>query len=267
MRSIIVGLLLAAVTTSVQAKDFRLIGFNIERGYKSDAELATVKTIIAGLGYAHVWAFSEVTKGDETQLAVAVGPSFRAILSDQGDDYLSIVYDAAHFDLVATGHVKVTGRSGFQREPLWAKLRSKDSGTELYVLSNHLTRGDGDDPRRTQEAKDLNAWAIEHQPAIALGDFNLDFDVNYDRNDIANSRRQRSNAFNELVRNDVWAWVRPDKLIPTQCDPNYDSVLDFAFVAGAARNWDRESSIENIGCNDNDQNPDHLPIILTIDVP
>jgi hypothetical protein len=61
-------------------------------------------------------------------------------------------------------------------------------------MPNHFIRGTGDDPRQLGEARDLNAWAKTHSPAIALGDFNSDFDVNYTADDEAAGTTQQSQA-------------------------------------------------------------------------
>ncbi len=46
-----------------------------------------------------------------------------------------------------------------------------------------------------------------------------------------------------MVANGVFEWVRPDPLVATQCNPNFNSVLDFVFAAGDARNWNGSSEI------------------------
>ena len=41
------------------AEEIRMIAFNIERGWKSEAELATVLNIMDDIGSADIWALSE----------------------------------------------------------------------------------------------------------------------------------------------------------------------------------------------------------------
>ena len=69
---------------------------------------------------------------------------------------------------------------------------------------------------------------------------------------------------------DVFVWVRPDLLLPTQCHDKFKSVLDFAFVAGAAKQWERVSEIlepQSTYCPDTGAKADHRPILLVIDIP
>ena len=96
-------------------------------------------------------------------------------------------------------------------------------------MTNHLARGNAD--LRTQQAIGMREWARDQSVAVVnIGDFNMDFDF----------RSQKGNdAFVELLRDNVWQWVRPVELIDTNwSDPdgdgndNYpDSMLDFAFAA------------------------------------
>ena len=260
-------IILATGSPATAAESFRMIAFNIERGYKSDAELATVLAIMAEIGPADIWALSEVSGNDKDTIIQSLGPAYSAVRGTRGSDYLLIAYNRDRFSLVDDGEVFLTELSGGQRKPLWVKLRSEASGAEFYVLANHFIRGSGDDPRRLGEAEDLNRWAMNNSPAIALGDFNLDFDVNYTDAERSRGQRQQSRAYAALLNDDVWVWVRPDTIQPTQCDARYDSVLDFAFVAGDAKNWPRESKIIDIGCNDTAERPDHLPVELVITVP
>ena len=267
MRFILLVLALCLGSPAAWAEDIWLVALNIERGWKPDAKLANVLSIINGIGPADIWAFSEVSKNDKDTLVPALGANFGAIQGTVGSDYLLLAYNKEKLEPVGQGEIELAGSTPGQRKPLWARLKVKTNGTEFSVVVNHFIRGKGDDQRRLGEAKDLHAWAQKNSPAIALGDFNLDFDVNYTRIDREKGRKQRSRAMAALIKDDVWAWVRPDRLMPTQCNPKYDSVLDFAFVAGAAKNWQRESRIVDIGCNDNASRPDHLPVELVISVP
>ena len=49
-----------------------------------------------------------------------------------------------------------------------------------------------------------------------------------------------------MTTDDAWEWVRPEQLVTTQCSGwpcRYNSVLDFVFTAGPARDWRAESEI------------------------
>jgi endonuclease/exonuclease/phosphatase family metal-dependent hydrolase len=271
MRLLAILALLFGVTTPGAAETVRMIAFNIERGGFSDAELPTIVDLMDSVGPADVWAFSEASSKDADYLLKHLGPAYYdRVQGTVGSDYLLILYRKSRFTRLVWDEIPLPDIAGRPRKPLWLRLKSRRTGAEFFLIANHLLRGqrDGsDDPRRLQEAQKLNEWAKNRSvAAIALGDFNLDFDVNYTTDEEAARRAQQSKALAAMTQNDVWVWVRPDTLIPTQCDPNHDSVLDFAFVAGAAKNWPRESTILEIGCRDDKKRPDHLPVDLVITI-
>ena len=81
-------------------------------------------------------------------------------------------------------------------------------------------------------------------------------------------------AFDEFLTDDVWEWVKPDPLIDTNwCDRDGDglddypdSMLDFAFVAGTARDWNAESRVivRPSDFPDDKHTADHRPVELTV---
>jgi hypothetical protein len=65
----------------------------------------------------------------------------------------------------------------------------------------------------------------------------------------------------------VFAWVRPAQLIRTQC--SFDSVLDFVFVAGAARQWPASSEIlaaDESYCPSDQNRSDHRPVLALFEL-
>ena len=72
-------------------------------------------------------------------------------------------------------------------------------------MTNHLARVSA--KLRTQQAIGLREWARDQNvPIINIGDFNMDFDF----------PTQRGNdAFVEILRDNVWMWVKPKELIDT----------------------------------------------------
>ena len=81
-------------------------------------------------------------------------------------------------------------------------------------------------------------------------------------------------AFDEFLTGDVWKWVKPAKLVDTNwSDPdndgkdNYpDSCLDFAFVAGTARDWKAQSRVvvRPGDFPDDERTADHRPVELIV---
>ena len=65
-----------------------------------------------------------------------------------------------------------------------------------------------------------------------------------------------------MTADNHWTWVRPATLVRSQCNPNFDSVLDFVFVNTAARPLALTSVIlqEANDCGNVAANPDHRPL-------
>ena len=83
-----------------------------------------------------------------------------------------------------------------------------------------------------------------------------------------------NDAFPEILKDNVWTWVKPEELIDTNwSDPdgdgmdNYpDSMLDFAFVAGPAKGW---TPVCNVVVRDGDfsddgTTSDHRPTLVSL---
>ena len=144
------------------------------------------------------------------------------------------------------------------------RLRDRSSGIEFIVMTNHLARGNAD--LRTQQAIGLREWARDQNVAVInIGDFNMDYSF----------VTQRGNdAFPEMLRDNVWQWVKPTEFIDTNwSDPdgdgqdNYpDSMLDFAFVAGPAKDWKPVCKVivRDGDFPDDETTSDHRPIELAI---
>ena len=73
-----------------------------------------------------------------------------------------------------------------------------------------------------------------------------------------------------MIKDDKFMWLQPEKLIRSQSNPEYDSVLDFVFVANAPFGWfahsrimEREDDIPAENNNqfvDDDKSTDHRPV-------
>lgn len=131
------------------------------------------------------------------------------------------------------------------RSPLVAKLRDKASSASgsFWLIVNHLARGEAD--LRIDQAKALKTWAEDHasEPVITAGDFNFDYDF----------KTQMGNpACDAMMEGGVWQWLKPDPLVDSNWaddrdNPGHDrypdSILDFVFVANAAKNWRGEADV------------------------
>ena len=150
------------------------------------------------------------------------------------------------------------------RSPLLARFRQRDSGAEFQVVLNHLARGNAD--FRTQQAVGLREWGRQQTiPTIAFGDFNFDYVFETDSG---------NQAFVEFMRDNVWKWIKPGEMIDTNWydeagdgeDDYPGSMLDFAFVAGAAKelSWKFDVLVREDDFPDDDQTSDHRPVVLEL---
>lgn len=69
-------------------------------------------------------------------------------------------------------------------------------------------------------------------------------------------------AMRQFLEDDVWIWLRPDRLQKTQFSRSYYSVLDFVFVSNVPNKWKIDSKILTDGfpSQDTDQISDHRSV-------
>jgi hypothetical protein len=187
---------------------------------------------------------------------------FRRILSATGcGDRLGIVYNATRLQLIGSQELhRVTynadqptpGRC--QRSPLVAEFQDTRSNRRFLFMVNHLARGDND--LRRDQGQRLNEWVrAQTLPVIATGDYNFDWSV-------TNGDQNHDVGYDRMTADNHWTWVRPATLIRSQCNPNFDSVLDFVFVNTTAQPLALASVIlqEANDCGNVAANPDHRPL-------
>jgi hypothetical protein len=137
---------------------------------------------------------------------------------------------------------------------LVAHFRLNPAGPEFLFMVNHLYRSNAE--RRHEQARLLNAWAREQTiPGIAVEDYNFHWDV-------MNGETVHDQGYALLTAEGIFAWIRPAHLIRTQC--SFNSVSDFAFVAGAAQRWRASSEIlapEESYCPSDQNRSDHRPVL------
>lgn len=186
--------------------------------------------------------------------------TFASILGTTGGgDRLLIVYNLDRFDLVQSFELTDINVGGNVRAPLVAQFRLKPAGPEFLFMVNHLYRSNTE--RRHEQARLLNTWARSQTlPVIAVGDYNFDWDV-------SNGDTVHDPGYDLLTVDGVFTWIRPPQLIRTQC--SFNSVLDFVFVAGAARQWSAASEIlatEESYCPSDQHRSDHRPVLAVFDL-
>ena len=230
------------------AEAISIVSFNTE----SDADtvprmVARDMTQIRGID---IWGLSEVAGFDAVQRFVgaartAGNSQYRFILSRTGGgDRLAIIYDSRKFDLLETSELdEVRYRpdgslSSNMRGQLAARFRLQGSTTEFIFAVNHLKCCGNGVGFRLGQISTIKEWANrQNVPAIVVGDFNTP--VSPDQ------AQEMSPGFRALIDGNTFEWVAPPlaERVPTQCHPNFMSMLDFVFVSGVAKNWQNSAQI------------------------
>lgn len=246
-------------TTSDPNRPITVVGWNTE---SNGAELATIGARIAGFAEVDLWGLSEVGGvSDQTPLEQAAetgeGVDYQSVLGTTGgEDRLLAIFNSARFTLVEWWEEHTINTTGTARAPLVLQLRDRVSGKEFLFMVNHLYRSR--DEERHKQAALLNRWAAEQRiGVIAVGDYNFDWSITGESYDL---------GYDLLTEGGHFVWVEPPTLVTTQCSGwpcQYNSVLDFVFVAGAAQAWRAEATII-VSPNDfpdSGATSDHRPVL------
>jgi len=264
-RFISIVFLVALCGGYAHAQRLVVVGWNIESGGATDAAVAQRVRRFQGVD---LWGLSEVQSDTALRSFETAtedgenGADFKRILSTTGcGDRLGIVYNATRLQLVGSQELhRVTYNadtpppSNCQRSPLVAEFVDTRSSKRFLFMVNHLARGDNN--LRRNQGQRLNEWVrTQTLPVIACGDYNFDWSV-------TNGEQSHDVGFDQMTADNHWTWVRPATLVRSQCNPNFDSVLDFVFANAAARPLALTSVIlqEANDCGNVAANPDHRPL-------
>jgi hypothetical protein len=222
----------------------------------------------------HLWGLCEVADLDalrEFEQGAEEGEDadYVPILSKSGGgDRLAVLYNAKILEPIGRPFElkRQTLLSSGLRASLVVKFKGKRTGQEFLFVVNHLKRGDAQNATRLKQSQNLNDWARgEELPIIAVGDFNYDYDPQLGHLGAPN----RDGGFDALLDGGVFQWIKPNRLVKTQADDDFNSVLDFIFVANAPFHWTGRSTIlEREGdkpavendFDDDADNTDHRPV-------
>ena len=260
------------------AKELGLLHWNVESGGADPTVIAEqLVALIKGDRYQIV-ALSEVAQPDvflnrlnsatDGQWKMVVGKSGRQGRNPKSHDRLVLLYQSRRLSLEKSFELKQYGEyqldTGRHRCPLVALFKVQDNGQVIMLLHNHLARGNAE--FRTKQATALREFARnEALPKIAVGDYNFDYDF---------LSQKGNQGMTEMLRDGIWEWVKPSELIDTNWyDPdadgvdNYpDSMLDFTFVSGSAKDWVTRSRVivREGDFPDDDSTSDHRPVEVLI---
>jgi hypothetical protein len=247
----------------------RVAGWNMESHESDDAPL---REQLAAKQGVDVWGLSEVRDADALaafELGAEQGENadFEALLGTTGGgDKLAVIFDTTVVELVGLEELtELQEGISNHRAALVAHFRGRSTGQEFLFLVNHLARGDR--ALRRRQAAFLNDWAeAQTLPVIAVGDYNFDYHVAF------GDGGERDPAFDAMVEDGAFIWVRPETLVKTQASDSFQTVLDFVFVANPIPAWTGESVIlARAGdepappgdFDDSDQATDHRPVDAT----
>lgn len=246
------------------SKTISILSWNVESGGNDPDVIADQ---LRQLGEYDIYCLQEVHSRNFDRYAEATG--LVSINSKSGaGDRLQILFDDQRFQLLEQKelmeHRGYVLNNGTHRSPLYVRLQDKNTGVQIIVMTNHLARGSAE--LRKEQAIGLREWARDQSVGVInIGDFNMDFDFPTGRG---------NDAFPEILRDNIFSWIKPVELIDTNwadrnndgVDDYPDSMLDFAFVAGPAKEWKpvchvivREGDFP-----DDETTSDHRPIELRL---
>lgn len=251
-----------AQTEPAERDALTIIAWNIEAG---GSEVATIASQLKQLEPFDILALSEVPPASVKDFGSRWGADAYIAGQKGGPSRLLIAWNPSKFEkLEAMELEKFDGKEfapGLQAAPLVAHLKHQASGRELIVVMNHFARGSAE--LRKNQALLLSEWARKQQekaPIIAVGGYNFDYDF---------PKRRGNEAFDAFLKTGVWKWIEPKKLIDDNWadrdrdgkDDYPDSMLDFTFAAGPAKEWNITSEVivRPGDFPDTDKTSDHRP--------
>jgi hypothetical protein len=262
-----------AVSGNATGGELRILAWNVESGTPNStdhAEGTDPNEIAEQLGEFDGYdllALTEVPPGAANDYIAACGlgesvafNGFRSITG--GGDRQVIAFNAGRFTLV-DGPREVHEHEGLPlnlenssgnwrfRSPMYVVLRDNPTGIEFIFMVIHLARSNTDEPNSIQSIG-LHAWAVDQTlPVIIAGDANYDYEF---------PSEDARPGLRLLTDDGAVKWVRPDPMVDTnwadrrvggevpededdRSDQFEDSVLDFVFAVGTAKNWSPVSDV------------------------
>lgn len=267
----------ASVALAATDVKLRVVGWNMQSDFtpgtqESDPEL--LKRQIAVKNGVNIWGLCEVLDAGtlrkfEEGAEDGEGSDFISVMGATGGrDRLAVIYDSQLFEQIGLPIelIPETRLSPGLRASLVVHLKGKRTGQEFLFVVNHLKRGGAQNSVRLQQSKNLNQWAkLQTLPIIAVGDWNFDYDVTSGDAGFPN----RDRGFDALIKDHVFEWVRPTTIVKSQADDNFNTLLDFVFVANAPLGWTGVSRIleqegdqpaTTVDFSDDKNTTDHRPV-------
>ncbi|MER9273472.1 endonuclease/exonuclease/phosphatase family protein [Mesorhizobium sp. M0643] len=279
MPRLFVAAIISSLVSISQAADLTVATFNTESD--ADTQPTKVAASIAEIGSFDILALQEVesTQALKAYADAAVasqGGRWRSVISESGfnssrePDFLGIVYRTDKFRQLKTTEIHLIRSrpdGSAYGEPDWSlrgalllRLQDINSGAEFQIATLHL-KCCNEPGVRAHQAALLAAEIVQggEVPTILLGDTNIPIEPGADGADGANRE-----AFNNLTSSSGLVWLQPRNPIKTQCDPNFNSMLDqvYAPTSLAAAATAEIKFAEASYCDKDAQGfSDHRPIV------
>lgn len=258
-----------SVASQAQArrKEIRILAWNIESD-GSDPNVILEQLRASDMPEYDILALSEVPEEDAINFAYETWDRDNGKWGTTGGNDTLVLSWSNRFLLVRIGELKEYGgvelAPGNHCAPLYVHLSERATGQQFIVMNNHLARSNAD--LRTQQASALVEWARDQTlPVIAVGDYNMDYDF---------PTGEGNEAFAAILQDGVFKWIQPEKFVDTNwadgdgdgLDNYPDSMLDFAFVAGQAMDWNVTSRVvvRKGDFPDDEETSDHRPVLTVI---
>ena len=237
----------------------RVGGFNVESG-GADVQVVADEVVAANAGIA-LWGFVEVQDEKWADLLADASGGLDYFYGTTGwEDHMVLAWDPEVVVVEQIEELHWINVGGTVRAPISGTFVDRATGTAFLFVVNHLWRTE--DALRHEQAELLHDWVAEQTlPAIWVGDYNFDWDVPSD------GAASHDAGYDSLTAGGLVEWVKFDPLEKTQCSSYYNSVLDFTFVSGAAREWAAFAEIPPLPADycttDTLDRSDHKPVIAT----
>ncbi len=255
-----------------KANQIMMLSWNVE---SNGAEASTICKELAALNQGDrydIITLTEVLPTDFDKFREALGMHYKYAFSKSGySDRMQILYNENRLEKIRHFEIEAININNRYRAPLVVHFKERKTGSgsdelELLVMVNHLARGKAE--IRQKQAGMLVEWARKQTlPLFALGDYNFDYVFETDRG---------NSAFQVFMQDNIWRWVTPKAMVdsnwydnpeaPDGLDDYPGSLLDFAFVSGAAKDWETSCNIivRPDDFPDNEKTSDHRPYELVL---
>lgn len=244
----------------------RILAWNIE---SEGADPKVIAQQITELDRYDIYGFTEVKSDEWNDIKRALGNEYDCWYSRTGNnDRTAYAVLKSRFDILSKAELGafdgIQINPGNYRSPHVYELFDNQNKIVFTVVLNHLARGKAE--MRNQQAEGLRRWAAAlARPIVAIGDYNFDFVF---------ETRKGNEAFDIFMEGSTYVWVEPDPLVDSNWfdgdgdgeDDYPGSILDFAFVAGAAKNWNPISRVivRDGDFPDDASTSDHRPVELIL---